>query len=348
METDLSKRWKGVLTRRYDSMGIELVDEMVGNLEHVYAQYMSSGCADPQFEKELNSSKNDTHVQRLGEMLLFERLNHAGFVTTSEEKGPDFRAEKDGEVVWLELITPTSGEDERIPELFDSHIPLHPSWENDLELRKRLLLRIIHAIDTKKDTYKKYVADKIIGEHDSCVIVINDALLCPDLPFFGVSHGADFGEGGRSLIEHATLGIGRVIWMPNDSQTKYHQVQTFRKTVSTMNSKKLATDQNLKPVNIFKRVLPQSSIKNISGIMQITLREDYGFLMKLRKMVETTKPEIITTLYPGSIVSNENATNPLSFALQKHLMRIAYLPPMTPAEWAEVLSKDFRRMCGME
>ncbi len=333
MTTDLSRRWKSVLTNRYGTtMGAALVDEMVANLVSVHAQFMGSGCADTQFEKNLNSSDEKIHAQRLGEMLLFDRLTHAGFELKSKDVGPDFRAEKDGEVVWLELITPSFGDDEKIPDLVNSHIPLSPSAENTVELSKRLLLRITASIKEKREKFEKYRTKMIVGKNEPCVIVINDALLCPDCHFYGVSHGADFGEGGRPLIEHATLGIGPAIWMPDVSPGKFKLVQTFLDSVPTMKPEEDHKPQALVPVNIFNQVPYDASTANISGVMQVTLREDYGFLMKLRSMAETTKPETITLLYPGSFAQNENATSRLSLSLKRHLMRIVNLPSITTTE----------------
>lgn len=332
MSVNLSRRWRALLIRRYSMMGAKLIDEMVANLVQVYEQFMISGCADTQFEIQLNSFNECTHSQRLGEMLMFDRMLHAGFNLCSKDMGPDFRAEKDGEVVWLEVITPSPGADGQIMHLFDSNIPLAPLQEENLELRQRLLLRVTAAITAKRQQFEKYIKKGIIKTNESCVIVVNDALLCPDNFFYGVSHGADCGDGGRSLVEHATLGLGQAIWGEKDEAPgKFKLVQTCRNFVQTMklDSTQGPTLQAPVPVDLFSNIanVPASGI--ISGVMQVTLREDYGFLIKLRNMAETTKFNAVTLLHQGSFVRNVNAFVPLPPSLQKYLMQVVKPLPMT-------------------
>src|SRR4051812_43334231 len=103
MDDELANLWKATLQRRYP--GHE-VDAWVENLARIYQRFKDKALDDPHFDSEL-AAGGARHAQRLGEMLLFDRLEYAGFQLSSDQEGPDFRAEKDGVATWLELITPT-------------------------------------------------------------------------------------------------------------------------------------------------------------------------------------------------------------------------------------------------
>jgi hypothetical protein len=356
MVEDLAKHWREVLSRRYGSFGIELVDELVANIVDVYERFIASGCADTQFQAQLRSHDKKVYAQRLGEMLLFDRLSHAGFKLQSKDMGPDFRAEKNGEMVWIELVTPSSGDDTKINELFDSHNPLSPSADDSVDLRNRTLLRICAGINAKLEKFEKYIKDGLVQQEDPCVIVVNDALMCPDVSFYGLSFGAESGNGGLSLVEHATLGVGHASWVKDGDSDNYKLEHTFREVIP--NRPEPTRDGRVRdtvPGSFFAQPTTEKAKEQsdkasiISAIMQITLREDYGFVMKIRTMAEKEDRRTVQNIiYPGTLVHNLNASVPLPKLIGTSLMQIYDLPPLSVEEFIVLSRQYFSTLFGKD
>ncbi|MCD4506754.1 hypothetical protein LQR30_22040 [Chromobacterium piscinae] len=330
---------EALLARNYK----HYVEAAVSKLESVYARFLESGCADSNFEKQLRSQDRAVFAQRLGEMLLFERLSHAGFQFKSENDGPDFKVEKNGEVAWLELVTPSTGDDSKINELFKSHNPLSPSREASREQRERILLRISAGISAKLCQFEKYREKGQVKPGEACVIVVNDALLCPDTMEYGVSLGADAGIGGASLVEHAVLGISYQYGIEDDTTNQYKLVSTFREEAP--NRPEPTKEGNVRspvPVSLFTRPTSEwpQTLSNraqvISAVLQVTLREDYGVLMCRRDRVEQQDRIGENLLFPGTLVRNPNATVALPHSIEQDLQRMTNLPPLSTQESLEL------------
>ncbi|KHS74972.1 hypothetical protein QT13_03635 [Pectobacterium brasiliense] len=353
---DLFQRWKTTLERRYgQGFPAEFVEKAHENLLTAYANFDSSGCADSQFFAELGSANVNKSTQRLGEMLLFERLEHAGYrpEPSSGGWGPDFRIQQDGKQICLELITPSTGDDVRINELFASHDPLNPCPEAATELRQRTLLRMTGAIAEKLIKYEGYLRDGVVGPQDVLVIVVNDALLCPDTFFYGVSHNADSGVGGQSLAEHAVYGCGHSVWEPDSEGTNYVLKSVFREIVD--NRPEPARNGNPRkpvPVSLFGSptdedaadIAERSSI--ISAVLQVTLREDYGVLMTLRDKAETDERLCENLVQPGILVSNPRAKNPIDRPSQRGLMKVVEAPHLTAKDLWDLSNRHLKMLLG--
>lgn len=347
-----AERCREVLLARYQDE--RLVDTAVSNLETVRARFLRSGCADKNFERELKSDDTGKFAQRLGEMLLFERLNHAGFRLTSAGRGPDFRTEMKGEVAWLELVSPSAGEDTRIDELFASHNPLRPDPNAATELRERVLLRICTGISAKLEAFERYLRDGIVKPGQACVIVINDALMCsPTVPFFGVSLGAEEGIGGGPLAEHAVYGVGHRYWQKSEASSQFEIVSTFRE--QTNNRPEPAKDGSVRepvPVSLFARPTFErpkefaNRAQVISAVMQVTLREDYGVLMQIRAKVEQEDRVGENLLFPGAVIRNPNALVPLAPSIERGLKTMANLPSLSVEEAMELAQRRFAILTG--
>jgi hypothetical protein len=349
----LSERWRKTLTRRYESLGEDVVNTSVANLVKAYEEFMSSGCADSHFDAQLSLDDKNSMAQRLGEMLLHERLKHAGFELHSNDEGPDFFAKKDGETVWLELVTPSRGDDSRIDELFDANDPLNPSADDNEELSNRTLLRISVGIRSKLKAFERYIEKGLIKPGEPCVIVVNDALMCPDAFFYGVSHGADNGVGGVSLVEHATLRFGHALWVEDHSPGQYKLTPTFRDRAPNRPEPTIdGSARHPVPVSLFAQpaddnerdFFDRSNI--ISGVMQLTLREDYGFFMLLRDRAEKEDRLVARLLYPGTFVPNPYAAHPLSDRLKASLMKITNLKPLSIKEATDLTQRHFELLIG--
>jgi hypothetical protein len=168
------------------------------------------------------------------------------------------------------------------------------------------------------------------------VIVVNDALMCPDTFFYGVSHGADKGIGGVSLVEHAVLRHGHAVWIESEAEGQYTLAPTFRDT--TAGTPATAEGEKTKSavrVSLFAPPEDDSHwrffnrCKIISGVLQLTLREDYGFLMMLRDKAEKEDRLAAELLHAGTLVRNPYASSPMSETLGNRLMQIANLEPLS-------------------
>lgn len=353
---DLFQRWRATLERRYgQGYPVEFVDKAHENLLAAYASFGAGGCADSQFLAELCSVNANKSAQRLGEMLLFERLAHAGYRPEPSLGGwgPDFRIQQDGRQVCLELITPSIGDDAKINELFASDDPLNPCPDAATELRERTLLRMTSAIAEKLIKYEGYLRDGVVGLQDMLVIVVNDALLCPDTFFYGVSHNADAGVGGQSLAEHAVHGCGPSYWELGSEGANYTMKSTFREIVD--NRPEPARNGNSRkpvPVSLFGSpaekeaadIAERSSI--ISAVLQVTLREDYGVLMILRDKAETDERLCESLVQPGILVSNPRAKNPIDRPRQRGLMKVVDAPPLTVKELWDLKNRELKMLLG--
>lgn len=353
---DLFQRWRATLERRYgQGFPAEFVEKAHENLLAAYARFDDSGCADSQFLAELRSANANKSAQRLGEMLLFERLQHAGYRPEASPGGwgPDFRVEQDGKQICLELITPSIGDDVRINELFASHDPLNPCPEAATELRQRTLLRMTGAIAEKLVKYEGYLRDGVVDPQDMLVIVVNDALLCPDAFFYGVSHNADAGIGGQSLAEHAVYGFGHSIWEPNSGGANPVRKSTFRESVDNRPEPARNGDPRKPvPVSLFGSPAEEKAAEIaeraliISAVLQVTLREDYGVMMILRDKAETDERLAEGLVQPGILVPNPRAKNPIDHKSQRGLMKVVDAPPLTVKELWDLNNRHLKMLLG--
>lgn len=346
----LAERCREALSTHYDE---DTVEASISQLVSVYSRFLESGCADSNFEALLKSQDKATFAQRLGEMLLFERLSHAGFQLKSADSGPDFRVEKNGKVAWLELVTPSVGEDSKIGELFDSHDPLSPSPEATRETSERLLLRVCTGIEAKLSKFEYYRNKGLIKPDEACVIVVNDALLCSDFALSGVSFGASTGLGGSSLVEHAVLGLGHRYWVEDEVTGHYNLQQAFREeTPNRPEPTKEGKKRTEVPVSLFTQPTSEQAqalshrAQGISAVMQITLNAGYGYLMTLRDKAEQQDRLFEDLLFPGTLVKNPYANIALTPALEQDLRKITNLPPLSALEQQKLKQRRFDLLTG--
>ncbi|CAD5202478.1 hypothetical protein [Pseudomonas sp. FEN] len=353
---ELFERWKATLNRRYgQGFPVEFVEKAHQNLLTAYEGFIESECVDAIFLEGLCSSNLNSSAQRLGEMLMFERLKHAGYDPKGSPggKGPDFRVQQDGKLICLELVTPSIGEDVKINELFTSHDPLNPCPDAATNLRQRTLLRVSSAISEKLRKYEGYLREGVVGPHDVLVIVVNDALLCPDSFFYGVSHNADAGVGGQSLAEHAVYGFGHSIWELDSENTNHVRKSTYREFVD--NRPEPGRDGSPRgpvPVSLFRSPAQQEAAdialraSIISAVLQVTLREDYGVLMLLREKAETEDRLFEGLLRPGVLVTNPRAENPIDVPSQHGLMRIVDAPALSLKGLWDLKNRELKMLLG--
>ncbi|WP_155696938.1 hypothetical protein [Burkholderia stagnalis] len=349
MKSRFAARCRAALLARYQDE--TQADAAIAKLEALYETFLQSGCADRHFERELASENPATFAQRLGELLLFERLSHAGFSLSSVNDGPDFRAELDGQIVWFELVTPSAGEDTRIAELFELQNPLYPDPNAGIELSERCLLRICAGIAAKLNRFEEYL--KFIKPTEACVIVVNDALLCPNVGYYGLSHGADNGIGGESLVRHAVFGVDQPYWEKEVAGGQYKIVERSREEAANRpEPTRDGTPRKPVPVTLFgspESDRPQvfaNRARVISAAMQVTLREDCGVLMTTRDKAEHEDRLAEILLHRGHVVPNPNAQTPLPASFIQRLSSITNLPPPTGEEIADLRRRYFGMVTG--
>ena len=271
MRLELTKKWYFKLGLRYpDMMSYRqlAVDYLVGVLD----DYIKLGLADSHFEKSILLQSGYSYEQRLSELLVFDYLRNNGFTSlSSSNKGPDFRAEKDGQVYWFEVITPSPSPPK--PPMLDmwEHLNnksrmLNPNSDDKNAESQRALLKITGAVKEKNDKFNGYLEDGLVSETDVCVIIINDTLLAMDeVPMYGITAQLVTGQSGLPLVVEALLGLGHCIWNPKE-EGAYELLTTRKKSVNTVTSSSVQIDSFV-----------SGGYEKISAVLGLTLREDYGF-----------------------------------------------------------------------
>jgi hypothetical protein len=149
-------------------------------LVETHRRYCDEGLADLLFDNELATGSEYVYQQRVGELLLADALWKDGFKLSSTHEGPDFLAERNGESVWIELITP---EPTGLPaEYLESLKPGSGAFHYPAQ---ELLLRWTAAIAEKarkllgcaERGVKGYLEKGIVKPGERYVIAINDRLL---------------------------------------------------------------------------------------------------------------------------------------------------------------------------
>jgi len=127
--------------------------------------------ADRNFRKQIYRD----FAARFWEMYLACTLIKNGYEITEKTNnnaGPDIRIEHKGNIIWIEAITPTSGNqnsNDRVPELVITNPPTAQKVPAE-----QIILRYRAAIKEKYDEkYSKYLECRIISEGDYYIIAIN-------------------------------------------------------------------------------------------------------------------------------------------------------------------------------
>jgi hypothetical protein len=140
----------------------------------IYDRFKREGLADREFDRQLVGSNDDQFQQRLSELLLAHWLWEDGFTLSSSNMGPDFKASKNGEFVWIELVTPSPTSDL----LRDYTRPLQ---RDEMDVRtvpgEEIKLRWLSALAAKKEQMNRHIHAGIVGENDPYVVAVNKRML---------------------------------------------------------------------------------------------------------------------------------------------------------------------------
>jgi type I restriction enzyme S subunit len=285
MESDVTSRF-----HREWGGGDSKCRRVVEFLTDTYRRYCDEKLADKEFSKQLAGGNPAVYKQRLAEMLFADALWSDGFSLSSSDRGPDFLVEKNGEKVWMELITP---QPEGIPSEYLA-FPSEGVWDFP---HKEILLRWTSAIDEKlckllgaRDGKKRgYLADGIVKEDERYIVVVNDVMLVrwPD-QMNGISQ---FPFPVEALM---AVGPYEMKFDPGDS----------RKMISAGHQRRLTVEKpNGSPVPATAFFNPSNA--SVSAVMGITLREEV-ILGRPHRNVLAYNPLAKNPLPPKMITSQEH------------------------------------------
>lgn len=134
--------------------------------------------ADPHFVEEFRRSPD----QRYAEMRLGCYLLNEGFSLQTQKKGPDFLFKVDGRKIWIEVVTPTVGQEgspDRIPDIVANgkahRVP-----------RDKIILRFRAGLDEKERKFRSYIQGGIVGQGDIQIIALSAGAISPMRTLSGV------------------------------------------------------------------------------------------------------------------------------------------------------------------
>lgn len=143
---------------------------VVAFLMDIYEQFKREGLADPAFDSQLVGTNDDQFQQRLSELFLAHWLWEDGFTLSSSEEGPDFKATKGDQLVWIELVTPLPTSDahrDYARPLQRGEVDVRSVPTNDIKLRW------LSVLADKKKQMDKHIAKGIIRPNDPYVVAVN-------------------------------------------------------------------------------------------------------------------------------------------------------------------------------
>jgi hypothetical protein len=169
---------RAALEQRYPE-GSERRVAIREKLIEVCQNYLANGHGDGNAEQRLCSPDNALYWQQLSEVLVAHQLTVANINFAHPAQGPDFRIDRDGRRIWIEVITPTGASIP--PEWF---APVGQGGVRDFP-HQEILLRWTAAIKQKAEVLlgnpqtgaPGYLAAGTVGADDSYVIAVNGRLL---------------------------------------------------------------------------------------------------------------------------------------------------------------------------
>lgn len=231
-------------------------------------KYRKSGLADRNFEQAINGKDKFQFLQRIFEVNLYHYLIGQGFKPTSKSKGPDFRIEHKGKVIWIEATSPkpigvpnTFLEPPKHGEVRCGHLP-----------EKEILLRITGKISDKKTIVDGYISEGIVHNEDAVILAVDCAQL-------GVC--SDLSPNGFPPFVNAVYPVGHfAVTMDLNSGDVVRKDYQERRTILNKNNSPIDTDVFMKSdYKIISAVLGGRS--GIQGFDEISLVHNYMAVEKI-------------------------------------------------------------------
>ncbi|WP_278645039.1 hypothetical protein [Burkholderia lata] len=316
-------------------MGL-IMDCMIKSLESLFLRF--SDLKDTQFNTQVMLPDVGVYSQRMAEMLFYYQLLKMGFENIkSKDAGPDFVAEKNGEIFCFEVVTPTPRDS--IKELIGrGKLALE---ERDLVFRERLL-SVTSAIKDKLERFEAHKSAGHVPEGAHYIIVVNDSLLLPyNEPWYGVMAELCFGDSTLPIAVDATLGSGGIDFTdilgetPSEDDGTEFQSLVMRDNfgVSINGRKPVIPDSSILRVKIREKIPTRrgtdtvavdiAESAGVTGIYQITLREDLMFyhsfesgrsMMPASALISSAKNKQLvrnSIFFSSTYVKDENLVQPL-------------------------------------
>lgn len=279
----LSQKWTQSLLKKYPSDD-KRINKAIKFLQNLFEEFVNSNYSDSKFITQITTENGLQYEQALGELLFYDILkkNHFNFYKNSG-KGPDFKVNKKGLTIWCEIITPQGDNAGIIEEINTNKDYLNPKVEENIKYSNEVLLRITSALHTKEKKFTADIKKGLVKDTDCCIIVINDALLCPsDIGYFGMSHSVDSDSTSKNppLIAKATL---------------------LATSIKNKNGQEIALSGFL-----------NSSLSHISAIIQVTLRDDYAYMEGMKQFDNERLLRMIGLIKIPDIILNNNSKNKIS------------------------------------
>lgn len=356
----LQTEWRDILTTRFayffnkspqSSQRMELImDCMIKGLESLFLSF--SNLKDTQFNTQVMLPGVGVYSQRMAEMLFYYRLLGMGFSDIkSNDAGPDFVAEKNGELFCFEVVTPTP--QDSIRELIGGS-NLTPE-ERDLVFRERLL-SVTSAIKDKLKKFEAHKSARHVPEGAHYIIVVNDSLLLPyDQPWHGVQAKLCIGDSTLPIAVDATLGSGDIDFTdslgetPSEDDGDEFQNLVMRGNfgVSINGAEPVTPEDFLLRVKIRKKIPTRKSTETVvvdiaesvgvAGIYQITLREDLMFYHSFKSGQDIMPPSALISSVKNKQLVRKSIFSTSTYAKDEDLVQ----PITSPAYMFGYEPQDF-------
>lgn len=152
---------------------------LIAYLERLWKQFEPYADTNKQFVTAFTSGCESAFQQRYWEMLMCDHLIQCGYKDkiSSEDSGPDFKVNMNGQTVWIECVAPEKDDNGAISDFYNNmldkklvapdHDIFFKRWKNK-------------GLDKKLKKIKKYIKKGIINPKvDAVVIAINSGILGP-------------------------------------------------------------------------------------------------------------------------------------------------------------------------
>jgi len=167
------------------------------------------------------------------------------------DTGPDFCAlTPDGKKIWIEAISCTPGAVDPVPpKPILTEGVIHTSGGNIEDLNRPRVLRILNAIGTKYEKYKRYVVDSTSGvsPNDCLIIAVSGANI-------------EFASYPEMLLKRAVFGVGPDVYYKDRNTDKL--VGPFYTPTPTI-TKKAKTGDEIMPASFME----MDEFSNISAVI---------------------------------------------------------------------------------
>jgi hypothetical protein len=208
------------------------------HLGELLSAYEGSGLADQHLVTEVISGDDGKLCARVWEAMLYRHLSRLGFdfqkihATKSGTPGPDFCIGHNGQIIWIEAVTPAP---EGIPQDW-----LAPPKRGEVRIRSKpyeqMLLRWTSVLKDKREKLKSYIEKNIIGPKDCTVIAINSCRLSD----FAKD---DIGNSGFPFAVEAVFPVGPLAYpITQDGQPGGEPGNIPRHTIQKSSSKDISKD----------------------------------------------------------------------------------------------------------